>query len=107
MKRIFTAVFQEAFSKGASAPMLKSRWQADAGHLICTWSEAEMQVPYNPPWMEDTSKVVSQDDTISVSPELDFKKVSLLGGSRWLQRGLQSLTVCWRAVTGRKPVMQE
>jgi len=62
---------------------MKSCWQVGADHLICTWSEAEVRVPYNPRWMQDTSQVVSQGQSISVPP--DFRRFSLLGGSRWLE----------------------
>jgi hypothetical protein len=59
-------------------------WQIAADHLICTWSEVDVRVPYNLHWMQDTSQLVSPDQGISAPP--DFRRFSLLSGSRWLKR---------------------
>jgi hypothetical protein len=71
-----------------------SSWRTEGGRLICRWPEAkQMQVPYNPPWMQDVSK--SSPHNESVSPlvlELDFNRLSVFAGRGWFERSLGGFT---------------
>ena len=64
-------------------------WQTEGGRLTCRWFEVGQHVPYNPPWMQDTSQLQSG----YIPPIPDFASHSPFGGASWLyekdQRQLQ------------------
>lgn len=60
---------------------MKSSWQADAGHLACTWSELGQRVPYNPPWMPESPELHRS----YLPPLPDFSSHSPFGGASWFE----------------------
>lgn len=71
---------------------IKSSWQTEADRLICRWSEAkEVQVPYNPPWIQDASKTTSHAEGVSpLVLELDFTRLSPFAGRGMVRARLGS-----------------
>lgn len=59
---------------------MKLTWKREDDHLLCRWSEAGEDEPYNPPWMQETGNV---NPRTAVPKFLDFTRLSPFGGRRW------------------------
>ena len=57
---------------------MKSSWRMETGHLECHWSEVGQRVRYNPPWMQEASKIQGS----YLPPVPDFASHSPFGGAR-------------------------
>ena len=56
-------------------------WQAQAGHLLCSWSETGQGIAYNPAWMKQASDIPSG----YLHPLPDLASHSPFGGAFWFQ----------------------
>jgi hypothetical protein len=58
---------------------MKSSWQADTGHVACTWSELVQRTPYNPHWIQEHPNMQGS----YLSPLPDFASHSPFSGATW------------------------
>jgi hypothetical protein len=70
---------------------VKCAWQIGVGGLTCRWDEAtELQSPYCPPWMKDTSTAALNEELVSpLVLALDFTRLSPFAGKGWFERMLE------------------
>jgi hypothetical protein len=72
---------------------IKISWGTEADHLAGRWSEdKDLQVPYNPPWMQDAANTAPRREAASpLVLALDFARLSPFGRG-WLERALEGFT---------------
>jgi hypothetical protein len=68
---------------------IKISWRTEADHLAGRWSEAkDLQVPYNPPWMQEAANAAAHRDVSPLALELDFLDRLSPFGRAWFERTL-------------------
>jgi hypothetical protein len=60
---------------------MEMSWRTGKDRLECRWSDRQLGVPYNPPWMQDASKTPQISGFPASLP--DPSKLSPFGGRHW------------------------